>query len=354
MKSEFVIALCAVATAGAARSTVCGQGVALPAAPAGVEVTHSQGYEFVTVGPAARQTTPAELTNWEAFGGQLGGVQAPYRMARTEVTVGDWFQFVQSYAPYHSGFANDPAFTGLYIWTSANDSAGHPIYQMVSGSQNYPTVMGWRYAAIFCNWLTNDRAITQGAFTSGAYDTSTFTNNEDGTVNDATTHQPGARFWIPSQNEWTQAVFYDPNRYGPGQPGYWSQPNGSDTGLVPGLPGSPGSQTSAGVPALFNTQANVGSYSAMSPWGLLDVSGGAREWLENPEASGAARLIRGSATGRDGGELLPYTDSINWLGQSPIGGGVPGLRLAASIPSPSAAFLLLGATCCEALSRRRR
>lgn len=76
-------------------------------------------------------------------------------------------------------------------------------------------------------------------------------------------------------DEWIKAVYFDPDHGGTGQAGWWDQPNGSDTPLIPGLPGE--GETTAD---LFTDDGAwfipLGSYpDVQSPWGLLDVSGGA-------------------------------------------------------------------------------
>lgn len=40
---------------------------------------------------------------------------------------------------------------------------------------------------------------------------------------------PGARYWVPSENEWYKAAYYDPNKSGTGVGGYWSYATQSDT-----------------------------------------------------------------------------------------------------------------------------
>ena len=38
-----------------------------------------------------------------------------------------------------------------------------------------------------------------------------------------------ARYWIPTENEWYKAAYYDPAKSGVGSPGYWAYPTRSDT-----------------------------------------------------------------------------------------------------------------------------
>lgn len=42
-----------------------------------------------------------------------------------------------------------------------------------------------------------------------------------------------ARYWIPTENEWYKAAYYDPNKNGVGSAGYWTYPTRSDTMPTP-------------------------------------------------------------------------------------------------------------------------
>lgn len=100
----------------------------------------------------------------------------------------------------------------------------------------------WHDAARFVNWLNNDKSSDLDALTHGAYDTSTFGQNPDGTITDQRTHDPDARFWIPTWDEWLKAAHYDP---GARTWNVW--PNAADEQPVPGMPGV--GTTSVGVMA---------------------------------------------------------------------------------------------------------
>ena len=77
-----------------------------------------------------------------------------------------------------------------------------------------------------------------------------------------------------------KAAYYDPDRYGPGEGGYWYEPGSSNQTLNLGPPTSPNAETSRDL-AVFDLQYSDGlpvlSYpQTRSPWGLADVSGGCR------------------------------------------------------------------------------
>ncbi len=144
-------------------------------------------------------------------------------------------------------------------------------------------------------------------------------------------------------DEWIKAVHYDPNRHGDGEGGYWFYPDSSDAPLAPGPPGE--GESSAGYQTADPDEPwriPLGAYpGTQTPWGLLDASGGASEWMEDylVGSEGYFRWYDGASAGRPASAVL---DDIREAGASyPISGGSwIGLRVATLIPSPSA---LIGA-----------
>ncbi len=181
--------------------------------------------EFVTIGapgnPAYNVPSPPGHFNVQG----RGSVAYEYRIGKYEVTTAQWMEFVNTYsvlggkwtffaAPAFWGAVQDPGYTGPGTkWTL---NASLPNAAMVP-----VRAITWRESAMFCNWLHNDKASGLWAIQDGAYDASTFTTNPNGTINGQLTHHPWAKYWIPTFDEHIKAAHYDPNRYGPGQGGYW-------------------------------------------------------------------------------------------------------------------------------------
>ena len=265
----------------------------------------------------------------------IGRVDYSYRIATTEVTGSQWQEFLNAYAPYIGDQYYSRAVWGLSNFTGFSN--GVPQYRLNEGAENLPVNVGWRFAARFVNWLNNGKALTRAAFESGAYDTSTFgPPDPKGFFPDQRDHTPGARYWIPTMDEWVKAVYYDPNKYGPGQEGYWRYPVSQDTPPVYGLPGTPGAQSAAGVLTAPFTPP-VGAYpNAISPWGLLDASGGATEWTES--TGGLDRVAMGSSNFTPG--IVPWQDALGaYLSGSPEG-ITYGIRVASAVPGPGAGVVL--------------
>lgn len=313
-------------------------------------------WQWATIGaPGNRPSNPQEM--YQEPERALGAVGYAYRMATTEVTIGQWFEFVRAYAPYVGSDFGKLAFTGEGI-IFTGFSNGVPQYTMNPANANIATDCGWRYAARFVNWHHNNKALTREAFESGAYETSTFgavPNAVPGgpQYTDQAYHSPGAKYWIPSVDEWVKAAYYDPNRYGPGQDGYWRYPNSQNEPLVGGRPGEPGAQTGGPLTGPGDP-IPVGSYMNVNlPWGLFDLSGGENEWTEGYSPFGNPndhREIRGSYNGHGAFSYLYDridTHQVGWPSS-----GRAGLRMASAVPGVSTGtiFVLCGGL---ALQRRR-
>ncbi|MCC7387849.1 MAG: hypothetical protein IT431_03685 [Phycisphaerales bacterium] len=301
------------------------------------------GFDWVTVGdPGNRDTLPEETPRWPDL--SAGGVDYEYRIMRTELTVQDHFEFVQAcwqYLPPDQRRIS--SFLGF--WIRYRGGPDDPQYYIVEGAENRPTEMSWRNSARFANWLHNGKVNEQWAFENGAYDTSTFGANGDGTLTDQPEHNPDARFWIPTMDEYVKGMFWDPAK-NDGDGGYWLFPHSKDVAPIPGAPWD-GGETNAGNVNL--PYMDVGQYPwAASPWGMLDGSGGVREWIELLTPDARSRAMHGSIQYDPNHDIWDRVDE--WLAEDPT--SARGLRLAAVVPSPGTAVvfaIVLGGP-----SRRRR
>ncbi|MBI1190059.1 MAG: SUMF1/EgtB/PvdO family nonheme iron enzyme [Tepidisphaera sp.] len=284
------------------------------------------GYTWKTIGdPGNVAATQADFYHLEF---PVGRVDYTYRMTQTEVTNTQWLEFVNAYSSVHPDVSrNDFGLTGAFIF-DASTEPGRVDWQILPDAENAAATMSWLYAARYVNWLQNGKSMTPAAFESGVYDMSTFHNNGDFTWRGNTTRAAGASFWIPSFDEWTKAMHFDPNRYGPNQPGYWLYENSSDSLPVGGLPGTPGAQTSAYHDAPYLLP--VGAYpDQQSPWGLLDGSGGVAEYLDGWHNFA---FTRGTFIGSDTAYFTDRLDFIDYI--SADDQFLTGLRLASAVPAP--------------------
>jgi len=196
----------------------------------------------------------------------------------------------------------------------------------------------WYGALRFCNWLQN------GQPTSGVEDASTTENGAyDMSLGTNVIREVGAKYFLPTENEWYKAAYYDPNK--PGGAGYWTYPTRSDitpqSELAPGtdlVNGSANYRVTSLLDPVYRSTP-VGAYTAKpstSAYGTFDQGGNVWEWTESVFDYG--KCVRG-------GSCNSYYD--NMMAGARIH-GVPqnedwstGFRVAASTPEPST-FVLLG------------
>ena len=325
----------------------------------GAQISYSQGIEFVTIGAAGNAVVPATFPQGYARG--RGSVSYEYRIGRMEVTTSQWVEF------FNAAFdrpSNDrlPHLIPPGVWGAQGATPTVPDgrrWTVPAGNENRLVGnISWRMAAMYCNWLCNDKGTDRAAFLNGAYDVATFGGLSPNGFSDQVEHSPGAQYWIPTFDEWVKAAHFDPNRLGDAAGGWWRFPTLSDVVPVYGPPGQ--GQANAGAVQIPSQQLfhPLGSYpTVQSPWGLLDTAGGTSEWLESALAITGPNLdIRlqegssfalsfGSSRGSDliEGTSGSYPSISEWDF---------GFRIASAVPTPGVSALL-GLGIALALRRRR-
>lgn len=315
-------------------------------------------FKFVTIGDTGN--APYLGPSQTAVVRGRGSVNYSYRISKFEITTAQWMEFVNTYSTQSNDltFFAEPIFWGATVDGTYHGPGRRWVLDGRPNDSQLPvTGMSWRDAAMYCNWLTNGKGTSLNAIKSGAYDTATFITNANRTYQDQDTRSPSAKYWIPSLDEWIKAVHYDPNHDGPGKGGWWRYCNRSDTQPVAGLPGV--GETSAGYegfPPFGEWAVPLGAYpETTTPWGLIDATGGASEWLEDwvqPEMGRRYRLGDGACAGSFGYD----GDRIDELREDrpDIGDSTRGFRIASSVPSPGPAFVILSALGLQSARRKTR
>lgn len=329
--------------------------------------TPDYDFQWTTVGNVGNAPFTTSNPDFPHTNGR-GTVNYEYRASRLEITTGQWVEFLNAFAPFAdsplNGHAN--AQWPLHIGAGLGQTlpSGNRLLVVAPNVPNAAMLpiggISWRDAARYCNWLHNDKQVSLAAISTGAYDSTTWGYNETtGRYTDARDRMLGAKFFLPSIDEYLKATHYDPNRFGPGQGGYWDYKNMSNQLPVPGLPGN-GTTNAGYLPggdpfAAWNIP--LGAYTnQQSAFGLWDTSGGGKEWLESFDTANvvAARPFAGGYTAMNP-VALEYVDNVGWINGWELlesGAQQSSFRIFSTVPSPG--VLALGMVALWRFRRARR
>ena len=277
-----------------------------------------------------------------ATGSAYGNVSYTFNIGTYDVTVTQYTAFLNAvaqtdtYGLYNTYMGMD-AQIGPCI--SRSGSAGSYSYVVMGSSGDFPvTYVSWFDAARFCNWMQNGQPLThvEDATTteSGAYTLS-------GTMSGVSvTKNLLAQWYIPSENEWYKAAYYDPS-LNSGLGGYWRYATRSNT--VPGNSWAlrtsaneanymGGGYTTGGAPYL----TAVGSFTnSASAYGTFDQAGEVYNW-DDAVIGGSYRGIRGGLW-NSGSSIL--TSSYRNNNNPTFEDSYTGFRVA-NAPEPSSLMLI--------------
>ena len=219
------------------------------------------------------------------------------------------------------------------------------------GSQPVANV-SWYQAAAFVNYLNTSTghsvaynlnagatALTLWTPADAGYDASNLYRNSN------------AYYFLPSDNEYYKAAYYDPTK--PGGAGYWLYATGSNA-----IPTAVASGTAPGT-AVYGQPSGQGPAAVnlaggLSPYGTLGQSGNVYEWEESSfdrvnDAPTEARALRGGFWSTSETNLR---SSFRLITTPNVKGSNIGFRVA-SVPEPSCMVLMIGSGLMF-LARRRR
>lgn len=263
--------------------------------------------EFVTIGLPGNPSDPNDGDAGVAGTQNFGSVPYEFRMAKYETTLAQYAAFLNAVAAtdtynlYNANLASDANVAGI----ARSGTPGSYTYATFGNSARPVSYVSWFDAARFCNWLHNGRP-------AGAQDNDTTETGAyplyGATSGVSIERVPGSRYWMPGDDEWYKAAYYQPPGTGGGDSdGYWTYPTRSNS-----LPGNqPGAfpivnqanfrlgnnlfsltQSSSYDPQQ-NYLATVGLYQGSATFfGAFDLGGNVAEWTDGVPSSGN-RATRG-------------------------------------------------------------
>jgi sulfatase modifying factor 1 len=307
--------------------------------------------DWVTVGD------PGNTADTTGQPNPAGAVADAFRIMKFEFTNQQYTEFLNSVA------ATDTY--SLYNASMGSNARGGITQSGASGSYTYAAkpnmgdkpvnYVSWFDAARVSNWLMNGGTSSSSTET-GAYTLSGSTSGNPPAVN------PGATFYVPTENQWYKAAYY---KGGSTNAGYWDHATQSDlqptlvtagsTGI--GSSGSTGNSANYASAADWNSQdgnvTTVGTNGGPSAYGAFDMSGNVQEWNDLTGSAGGLRGLRGGFWSNTAFRLSVYYRSTeNSLRETDY----DGFRLAAPVPEPSTCAMALAGLACGGYSlfRRRR
>jgi sulfatase modifying factor 1 len=274
--------------------------------------------DYVTVGNTGNAADPTT---------GYGAVGYEYQIGKYEVTNAQYGDFLNavahtdSYGLYNSNMAS----SGI----TRSGTSGSYTYSVTGALANRPVVyVSWFDAARMANWLANGQG-------DGSTETGSYTLN--GVMSGIITAETGAQVYIPTENEWYKAAYYNALTQT-----YSLYPNGQNTITT----------ADANYNGSIGSSTDVGSYSGdPSPYGTFDQGGNVWEW--NDAVIGSSRGLRGSSWKYGTfGFVFGLASSEGSLSAPSAADDLLGFRLASTsevspVPEPGSSiglmFLLLGA-----------
>jgi len=240
---------------------------------------HAVTIDWVTVGDPGNPGDTEVMSDGTTG---YGAVPYIYRISKYEVTNAQYAEFLNAVAKTDTnGLYNatmvDP-FTGYYEGyggITRSGSSGNYTYATIGGRENMPVNWVSFYDALrFANWLHNGQPT--GAQDSSTTEDGAYTITADGIANNSIMRNAGATIFLPSEDEWYKAAYYDGTSY-------FEYSAGFDTQITCAVPGAtPNTANCNGVMGgSWGDLTDVGAYTgSASPNGTFDQGGNVWEWNE--------------------------------------------------------------------------
>ncbi|MEI8313718.1 MAG: SUMF1/EgtB/PvdO family nonheme iron enzyme, partial [Verrucomicrobiota bacterium] len=311
--------------------------------------------DLVPVGNAGNPADQAYGTNRP-----FGAVSYDFAIGKYEVTNAQYASFLNAMATTDTYWLYPT--TLKYPLTRGilqSGSPGNYTYSIADNMADKPANnMTWFSAARFVNWLANGQptgAQNSATTENGAYALNgTMTGGFEitrNTVNPNTAAAP--LFWMPSEDEWYKAAFYQPESSGGPSGSYWLYPTGSSSAPTVATADATGNISNPGANVAnylsgsswngqFENVTTVGSAGALSAsfYGTYDQAGNVWEWSEGIEKAGTARGLRQGSANDPNASYLAASFGDNGRAPDTYYWNA-GLRIASVIPEPSAIGLIL-------------
>ena len=297
-----------------------------------------------------------------ATGSLYGSVSYAYDIGEYDVTDSQYATFLNAVDPSgaNSLALYSPQGDAEYGLTLNSGAASGSKYSVISGYANMPVVdVNYWDTLRFVNWMNNGEG--NASTETGAYTLVGGNTDGSGTPSNASSllanpqHNAGATVWLPSENEWYKAAYYNP---GTGLYSTYATQSNTAPGNTIGNSANEANYYngvySVTQSSSYNNSQNyltaVGSFTdSASYYGTFDQTGDVFNW-NSTVVSSSYPVLRG-------GSWFNIADNSS---SSYRGYGFPsneyygtiGFRVA-SIPEPSSLMLMLAGVAGVAMMRRK-
>jgi formylglycine-generating enzyme required for sulfatase activity len=303
-----------------------------------------------------------------------GAVATSFQIMKYELTNDQYTEFLNAVAKTDTYSLYNPLMgTNTRGGITRSGTLGNYSYAVRSNMGDKPVnYMTWFNAARVANWMVNGQPTTglqnTGTTEDGAYTLlTTGSSGQPVSSTKAVPVNPGATYFIPTQDQWYKAAYY---KGGSTDAGYWTYATRSDTAPTPvtaDLTTGIGSAGNTGNFANFNNAASwngetgnvttVGTNGGSSYYGAFDMNGNVTEW-NDLNGNGAVNNFlnaRGGSWSTSDSTRLSSAYSYD-IAPSVANDVTLGFRIAA-VPEPSTWVMGLAGLACgawQAVRRRRR
>jgi len=277
----------------------------------------------------------------DAFSG-YGSVAYEYFISKYETTNVEYAEFLNAVAATDTHALYDANMQFSYGGITRSGTQGSYTYSVIAGREDLPvTYIAFYDAMRFANWLHNGQPT--GAQDNTTTEDGAYTITPAGISANSITRNPGATVFLPTEDEWCKAAYYEV-----GSATYYYYPTSSDLPPFCDLPGSTPNTANCG--RAVDNVTYVGSYtSSSSPNGTFDQAGNVWEWNERIYLGG--RGWRGGSFTND--QVSQQLLSSSYLSTTSAS-AVTGFRVAAAVPEPETSTGVLVAVGVLSLLCRKR
>jgi formylglycine-generating enzyme required for sulfatase activity len=203
----------------------------------------------------------------------VGAVSEAYRISKFEITNAEYAEFLNAVADTDTNALYNTSMGSGFGGIARSGNPGSFTYSAIAGRERMPVnyVSFWD-ATRFANWLHNGQPT--GAQANTTTEDGAYALTPIGITNNTVTRNIGAAVFLPSEDEWYKAAYYDT-----ASTVYFDFPAGSDTPTTCTVPGT--TANTANCDNAVVDSVDVGSYTASpSPNDTFDQGGSLWEWNE--------------------------------------------------------------------------